>query len=215
MAPPDAGLQQRKSSETRTAILDAAIDCLARHGYARTTTQLIAKMAKVSRGAMLHHYATRQELIESVADYAFYRHMERFTAAIRDLPEAERLRDSSGILIDWRLYRSREYSAYLELLVAARTDDDLRTTFVPKARRHDRVWRDELVRVFPDWATDPTLLARSRRLVQAMMSGMILNREVWDDPAMENTLLAFLSQLVVKVRDGDLDWPDAHEPNRQ
>lgn len=208
MAPPEAGLQQRKSSDTRITILDAAIESLARYGYARTTTQLIAKIAKVSRGAMLHHYATKQELIESVTDYAFYRHMERFTAAIKELPDIERMRDNSGILVDWRLYRSREYTAYLELLVAARTDDELRATFVPKARRHDRVWRDELIRDFPEWAADLKLLGRSRRLVQAVMSGMVLNREVWDDPAMESTLLAFLAQLLVKVREGELDWPD-------
>lgn len=211
MALPEAGLQQRKSSKTRITILDAAIDCLARYGYARTSTQLIARVAKVSRGAMLHHYATKQELIESVTDYAFYRHMERFTAAIRELPDVERTRDNNGILVDWRLYRSREYSAYLELLIAARTDDDLRATFVPKARRHDRVWRNELIRDFPEWAADLKLLGRSRRLVQAVMSGMVLNREVWDDPAMESTLLAFLAQLLIKVRDGDLDWPDGKD----
>lgn len=208
MAAPDAGLQQRKSAETRLAILDAAVDCLARVGYARTTTQLIAKVADVSRGAMLHHYSTKQELIDSVTDYAFYRHLERFMAAVRELPEIERTRDNIGILIDWRLYQSREYSAYLELTVAARTDDELRATFVPKAQRHDRVWREELERVFPEWASDPERLSRSRRLVQTVMSGMVLNREIWADPAMERTLLAFLAATLVKVRDGALDWPD-------
>jgi AcrR family transcriptional regulator len=207
MAAPDAGLQQRKSAETRVTILDAAIDCLARVGYARTTTQLIAKVAKVSRGAMLHHYSTKQELIESVTDYAFYRHLEQFMAAVRELPEIERTRDNIGILIDWRLYLSREYSAYLELTVAARTDDELRATFVPKARRHDEVWREELLHVFPEWAADPERLSRSRRLVQAVMSGMVLNREVWDDQIMERSLLAFLATTLVKVREGELDWP--------
>jgi len=208
MAPPEAGLQQRKSAETRITILDAAVDCLASHGYARTTTQLIAKVAKVSRGAMLHHYATKQELIESVTDYAFYRHMEEFVRAVRELSEVERTRRNVGILIDWRLYLSREYSAYLELTVAARTDAELKATFIPKARRHDRVWRDELARVFPEWASDPELLSRSRRLVQSVMSGMVLNRDIWEDPAMEKSLLAFLSHALVQVRDGALDWPD-------
>lgn len=207
MAAPDAGHQQRKSASMRIALLDAAVECLAQHGYARTTTQRIARMAKVSRGAMLHHYATKQDLIESVIDYAFYRHMERFTAAVRELPEAERTHDNIGILIDWRLYLSREYSAYLELTVAARTDAELRATFVPKARRHDEVWREELLHVFPEWAADPERLSRSRRLVQAVMSGMVLNREMWDDPAMERSLLAFLAATLVKVREGELDWP--------
>lgn len=208
MAPPDAGLQQRKSAETRLAILDAAVDCLATHGYARTTTQLIAKMARVSRGAMLHHYATKQDLIESVTDHAFYRHMEAFTAAVKGLSDKERTQDNVGILIDWRLYLGREYSAYLELTVAARTDEDLRAMFLPKARRHDRVWREQLVRTFPEWAGDPMLLSRSRRLVQAVMSGMVLNREVWNDKGTENSLLHMLSSILLGLRDGKLEWPD-------
>ncbi|SFS10437.1 TetR/AcrR family transcriptional regulator [Sphingomonas jatrophae] len=211
MATPDAGLQQRKSAETRVTILDAAVDCLARVGYARTTTQLIAKVANVSRGAMLHHYSTKQELIASVIDYAFYRHLEQFITSVRELPEVERMRDNAGILIDWRLYQSREYSAYLELTVAARTDEELRATFVPKARRHDRAWREELERVFPEWADDPALLSRSRRLVQTVMSGMVLNRDVWADIDMERALLAFLSSALLKVREGTLDWPDGDD----
>ena len=50
------GWQQRKSAQTRVAILEAAIDCLAKHGYARTTTQLIAQVAEISRGAMLEDF---------------------------------------------------------------------------------------------------------------------------------------------------------------
>lgn len=209
MVPPTAGLQQRKSAETRIAILDAAVDCLARFGYARTTTQLIAKVANVSRGAMLHHYATKQDLIESVIDYAFFKHMEAFSAAVHDLNEVERTRDNSGILVDWKLYLSREYKAYLELNVAARTDDELRVLFIPKAQRHDRVWSEELMRSFPEWAADAEKLNHSRRLVQAVMSGMVLNRDIWDDPAMERSVLGFLSAILIQIRDGDLAFPEA------
>lgn len=215
MVPSTAGLQQRKSSETRVAILDAAVDCLARYGYSRTTTQLIAKVANVSRGAMLHHYATKQELIESVIDYAFFRHMENFSAAVKSLTEEERTRDNAGVLSDWSVYLSREYKAYLELNVAARTDEDLRATFIPKAQRHDRVWRDELLRTFPEWSSNMELLNRSRRFVQAVMSGMVLNRDIWDDPSMEMTLLTFLSSILLKVRDGDMDFPGVTVPKRK
>lgn len=204
MAPPSAGLQQRKSSETRITILDAAVDCLAEVGYARTTNRLIAKRAHVSRGAMLHHYATRQELIESVIDYAFYRHMEEFGRAIRGLSEQERKSDNSGIALDWDLFLSRPHKAYLELTVAARTDEELRAIFVPKAQRHDRIWCDQLVQVFPEWSRDLELLNRSRRVVTSMMSGMILNRDIWNDAAMEQTLLQFLADVLIKLREGEL-----------
>lgn len=211
MASPDAGLQQRKSSETRIAILNAAIDCLTEFGYSRTTNRLIAKRAKVSRGAMLHHYATRQELIESVIDYAFYRHMEEFGEAIRSLTEQERTSENSGIKLDWELFMSRPHKAYLELTVAARTDKELKAIFVPKAQRHDRIWCDQLLQVFPEWSADMELLNRSRRLVTSMMSGMILNREIWNDDEMEQILLQFLTDVLVMLREGALQFRAPHD----
>ena len=203
----DAGLQQRKSADTRTAVLDATVECLARHGYANTTTKEIARIAGISRGAMLHHYATRQQLIKAVTDHAFYRHMERFVKSVSELSEEQRMQDNAGILIDWQLYLSREYCAYLELMVAARTDDELRAMFVPKAQRHDRVWQEQLTRVFPEWSSDRERLVRSRKLVQAIMSGMVLNREVWDDPAAENSILGLLANVLLDLREGRLNWP--------
>lgn len=208
IVPVDASLQQRKSAETRVALLEATIECLALNGYARTSTQLIAQIAKVSRGAMLHHYATRQQLIEAAIDYAFYRHMEKFAAAVAELGEQERTVDNSGIDIDWQLYLSREHAAYVELMVAARTDPELRAVFLPKARRHDKVWRDQLLRIFPEWSGDMIRLARSRRLVQSVMSGMLLNRDVWQDEAMESSILQMLSTILINVRSGVIVWPD-------
>lgn len=73
VAPEGPGWQQRKSAQTRVGILEAAIDRLAKHGYARTTTQMIAETAGVSRGAMLHHYPTKSELIKSIIRLAVAR----------------------------------------------------------------------------------------------------------------------------------------------
>ena len=102
--------QRRKSIQTRLAILEAAIDCLQLNGFARTTTQLIAQMAGISRGAMLHHYATKQDLIASVIEYTFYRRMENFLGAIGNLSEDERIDRNAGIEIYWQslLTRSEE-----------------------------------------------------------------------------------------------------------
>ena len=53
------GWQAKKSAMTREAILEAAIHCIIDHGYAQTTTSLIADHANVSRGAMTHHFPSR------------------------------------------------------------------------------------------------------------------------------------------------------------
>ena len=52
----EKGWQAEKSAMTRSAILEATIQCLLELGYANTTTALIANYAGVSRGAMMHHF---------------------------------------------------------------------------------------------------------------------------------------------------------------
>jgi AcrR family transcriptional regulator len=207
MVPDAPGLQQRRSAETKLMILNAAIDSLADWGYSDTTTQLIAKRANISRGAMLHHYSTKQELISAVIDFAFFRHMEAFSQAIRSLTDEQRAGKNVGIQIEWESYNSREFKAYLELNNAARTDDELRSIFIDRAQRHDRYWREELIANFPEWAEKPEILDKARRFTQAVMTGMVINRAVWDDVDLEKTLLAFLANLLLMVREGKIEFP--------
>ncbi|TAL01933.1 MAG: TetR/AcrR family transcriptional regulator [Rhodospirillaceae bacterium] len=204
LLPEGEGWQQRKSSETRIVILEATIECLARYGYARTTTQLIAKIAKVSRGAMIHHYATKQELIAAVTEYAFYKHMERFSRAIRALSDEERIDRNAGIEADWRVCLSREYKAYFELHVAARTDEELNRIFMPCAIRHDQAWTEELLHVFPEWRDKRDKLILTRKFVRAALAGMVLHHDIWDDPEAESSLLRMIASAVKQIREGDL-----------
>lgn len=52
-----------RRAATRTALLDASIECLVQEGYANTTTRRIADRAGVTPGALQHHFASRAELL--------------------------------------------------------------------------------------------------------------------------------------------------------
>ncbi|HWA63305.1 MAG TPA: TetR/AcrR family transcriptional regulator [Caulobacteraceae bacterium] len=201
------GWQQRKSIQTRIAILEAAIDCLEKHGYARTTTQMIAQTAEISRGAMLHHYATKQELIAAVIDYTFFKRMEQFTQRIDALSEDARVREHAGIELYWQSVLSREFAAYLELSVAARTDDELREIFLPKAHRFVRVEREKVLASFPEWQDKLDLYELSMDFCIAAMEGLLLNKDVWDDERRRALLRALISQTILALRDGRLPAP--------
>ena len=54
-----------KSLRTRARILDAAMNLFAEVGYHAATNAVIADAAKLTRGAMLYHFATREELVEA------------------------------------------------------------------------------------------------------------------------------------------------------
>lgn len=201
------GWQQRKSAQTRTAILEAAIECLEKYGYARTTTQLIAQVAEISRGAMLHHYATKQDLIASVIDYTFYKRMESFLARVKDLSEEQRVEDIAGVERYWDSIQTPEFTAYIELSMAARTDAELREIFLPKAQRYDQIEREEVIKAFPEWQKQHERYIFAMDFCVAAIEGLLLNRDIWNNEARRRQLRDFVGKMLLAIRQGDVKVP--------
>src|SRR5215475_95934 len=61
--------QQQRREETRRALLDAAVQSLIEVGFARTTTLEVQRRANVSRGALLHHFPSKAELLVAAVDH--------------------------------------------------------------------------------------------------------------------------------------------------
>src|SRR5229473_7754051 len=80
--------QEERSASTRARLLDATISCLSELGYARTTTTEIAERAGVSRGAQLHHFPTKAELVTTAVEHLFEKRTEEFRRAFESLPES-------------------------------------------------------------------------------------------------------------------------------
>jgi AcrR family transcriptional regulator len=198
----NAGRQQYKSSQTRTALFEAAIDCLAQYGYAQTTAQLIAARAQLSRGAMLHHYATKRDLIESVIDYICYKRMKSFVENIRFLSERERVEEQAGLEFYWQSFLSREFQAFLELQIAARTDEELRNFFEPKARRFDELQRQASRMVFPEYENNWEKLDIAVDFCQATMQGLVLNRNILEPRSRRVAIRRLFSAAIYAFRTG-------------
>jgi AcrR family transcriptional regulator len=119
--------QEERSTATREKLLDATIECLIELGYNGTTTTEIVRRAGVSRGAQVHHYPTRAELVKSAVEHLAKKREQELRA------EFTRLRATDGVsgAIDllWAGYADPLFAAVLELIVAARTDEELATVF--------------------------------------------------------------------------------------
>jgi AcrR family transcriptional regulator len=117
--------QEERSATTRRLLLDATVECLVKHGYAGTTTIRVAELAGVSRGAQVHHFATKNELV-----LAAVRHLaDRQADAALARPDllagsADPVGDALDLL--WTAHQGPTFDAAIELWVAARTDPDLR-----------------------------------------------------------------------------------------
>jgi len=74
---------QGKSQRTRQQILEATLHCLADWGYSHTTNESIAMRAKVSRGAVTHHFPSRIALFQEFAVYLMESQAAEYTDMVR------------------------------------------------------------------------------------------------------------------------------------
>lgn len=196
LRPADAGAgeplrwQQRKAAQTRLKMIEAGVDALVEGGYAGLTTAQVAERAQVSRGAMHHHFATRIDLVGAVVEHVFYQRMRLFLEDY--LKQVARSRGAE--LIDlatqahWRSVLTREYAAYLELAVAARTDGELGAAFEPAARRYDEVWTAEMIEAFPQWRDRWEAMKACNDFAIAVHSGLLVHRPVFGPERVERVL---------------------------
>ncbi|MEL0064126.1 MAG: TetR/AcrR family transcriptional regulator [Gammaproteobacteria bacterium] len=173
--------QQTKSENTRAAILDATIDCFYELGYGNTTTEKVAKQAGVSRGAMLHHFPSRIDLVRAAVVHLNQRRLQLYTAQELKIQEdAEHTQISEGIESFWGQLKTPLYTVFHELQVAARTDDDLKEVLEQTSREFDRAWLQATENVFPDLALSEEFIM-ANRVTKYLLEGMAANGHIEGD----------------------------------
>ena len=160
-----------KSKATRTRILEAAVELLAEKGYAATSTPAVARQAKLSRTAMLYHFPSRHALIEAVVQFVTRRRVEMQEEMQSQLPQDETFRDRS-VDSTWEQLQSKEFRAFCELSMAARTDADLAAVFRPAMAAFDMARREMALKLAePAVAASPGFDLR-RDLHRFLLEGM-------------------------------------------
>ncbi|MFC7306327.1 TetR/AcrR family transcriptional regulator [Streptomyces monticola] len=110
--------KQDRSRATRQRLLEAAVACLAEHGWTGSTVTVVAERAGVSRGAAQHHFPTREDLFTAAVEYV----AEERSTALRGLA-AQGRRAVVAALVD--LYTGPLFRAALHLWVAASNEEQL------------------------------------------------------------------------------------------
>jgi AcrR family transcriptional regulator len=179
--------QAERRAATRARLLDAAMECLVDLGYARTTTVEVARRAGVSRGAQLHHFPTRDDLVASAVEHVFARRLDEFRALFGALPDSED-RVMAAIDLLWSMVDSPTFTAWLELVVAARTDPALGA----HVRRVTAQFRDDVAQTFAELFPPPAggggvLYNIGPAFAFALMEGLALERLSPDDTTDERT----------------------------
>lgn len=123
----------RNFDKTRSLLLEAANQLFASQGYDRTSVEAIIQQAGVSKGAFYHHFSSKQEILDAVA--------ERMTAEAMDAirPAAADRSDGAVARLNRFFGASRTWSvAHFELLkeVLAVLYRDENTTMRRKIEAH-------------------------------------------------------------------------------
>ncbi|MDB5477139.1 MAG: transcriptional regulator, TetR family [Phenylobacterium sp.] len=118
------GPNAERRASTRAKILDAGVRCLAEFGYAATSTPLVAQLAKVSRGSLLHQFPTKVDLILAVAQHAWLIQRDHVRAQVAQRATG-REQFIAGVQAVWQGLQLPEAVALTEVMIAARSDPEL------------------------------------------------------------------------------------------
>ncbi|MBA2540131.1 MAG: TetR/AcrR family transcriptional regulator, partial [Deltaproteobacteria bacterium] len=123
--------QQQRRDETRRALLDAAVESLIEVGFARTTTLEVQRRAEVSRGALLHHFPSKAELLVAAVDHLAEMRAKELKVLSSQLPPSDRRERTDAVLdLLWQCFSGTFFQVAMELRTAARTDPELRPVLV-------------------------------------------------------------------------------------
>lgn len=177
--PTERRTKAERSAATRARLLDATIDCLVELGWSGTSTTEVVRRAGVSRGAQVHHYPTKEDLVLAAIEHLLERRLAEYHDAFERLPSADRTVWTALDLL-WDTGTGPTFEAWLELAVAARTDPTLRKRFIEVERRFWDANLERFQRMFPE-AADPGFADVALRLSFSILDGLAMGRIVGVD----------------------------------
>lgn len=148
----------------------------------------------MSRGAQLHHFPTKADLVTTAVEHLFERRDLEFRDAMGRLPPGAD-RASAAIDLLWSMISGPTFYAWLELLVAARTDPELHRTVSGISRRFEEKVEHTFRELFPRPEPASPLFDVAPTFTFALLEGLALQRIARDDPARNERVLAALRRM--------------------
>ncbi len=176
-------------------LLDASIATIAEVGYARASAKVIAARAGVSDGALFRHFGTMGDFMAATAQEVLRRQLELFGKQIAEIPsDVPALEAVLTVLRD--VTANSTNAVVYELLVAARTDDKLRTVLREVlAEYSDKIC--DAARAFPTADAFPQeLFPNVVALLTNTFDGAAIVRAVLPQPEIEANRIPLLLTLL-------------------
>jgi AcrR family transcriptional regulator len=190
-----ARTQQERREETVARLLDASIASIVDVGYARASAAVITRRAGLSGGALFRHFDTMGDFMAATAYEVMRRQLDAFGKQVAEIPSTQPALE--GVLTTMRDITGNDTNVVMyELLVAARTDEKLRSTLQDVLREYSmRIF--DAARTLPgaDDYPEGTLAAIVALLTNAF-DGAAIVRTVLPQPEIEAGRIPLLVALL-------------------
>lgn len=199
-----------KSRRTRARILAAATRLFAEAGYHAATNAMIAEAAGLTRGAMLYHFASREELVQAAVAHIEVERARLFEEAAARAPAPGVDAAEQAIDAYWDLLHETPFVAFAELEAAARTDPMLRDRLAAAQSAFDRLQVGDRFHALAQAGSDARSQA-SRDLGRFLLEGLARGSMTYDETARRERLMQVLKRAIRALnRKGDIHdlWPD-------
>jgi AcrR family transcriptional regulator len=201
--------QGERTSATRARLIEATLDVLLSRGYAAATAVDIAARAGLTRGALNHHFESKDELVVEAVSHL----LRTTTAEIRTY--ADQVKSGSLSIADfvdrlWAIFSGPFFMITLEHITASRHNESLRTQLVAHTREFhsslDEIWRQFFSRTnLLDSELETTFNA-----TLCLLRGMGVQTVLRNDPAYYRRLLRFWkSVLLDQIESSSIDQPNS------
>ena len=197
----ELGWQAQKSATTRNAILESAIACIVEFGYRGATTTAIANKAGLSRGAMLHHFPSKIDIVRAAVQHLHNKRLKAFRRAMTRVSGPAEDRVVLGVDAFFDHVRHPMFMAFFELSVAARTDDELASILRPTQEAFEREWYQTAKEVFPEWKGRDEQFDIALELSRYVMEGMAISHLTHRGSERDKRILAYLADKLHELRD--------------
>jgi AcrR family transcriptional regulator len=186
--------QEQRRAATREALLNAAIDSICEIGLNATTLGMIADRARVTRGALQHHFGSRDDVLAAVIEVVRELNFDIDLAATRALPLGERI---DAILACYRAaFTSKPFLAALNIWLGIQGEpallERLQGIIASMQPRIQEIW----LRVFEDLDLDPRQLQSARRIVMSTVRGYTIQQMFGVDSDWDSDAAALRSMLL-------------------
>lgn len=189
--------QAQRTLETTSSLLEATLSCIKDKGLMNTSTTEVAQRASVSRGALLHHFPTKELLMADALRSLLLREAQEAERKARSVVE-ESLTIDQFIDFVWERFSGDLYMVSMEFVNAARTDPKIKAALVPVAQEFNdaylRIWEKIAGR-----SLDPAIQRRQKVEITAILClarGMA-TQTIWrDEPDLFRETIDYWKELL-------------------